>query len=80
MNRNKLLFGFALIVWFGVTAGRFVDARQPVAQQPPAPTSPAQKPPAQTPPAQTPPAQTPPATLPPGYAGTDTCVVCHEPE
>ena len=55
MNRNKLLFGFALIVWFGVTAGRFVDARQAGAQQPPAQTPPAQTPPAQTPPAQAPP-------------------------
>ena len=32
------------------------------------------------PPAQTPPAQAPPTNLPPGYAGTDTCVLCHEPE
>ena len=76
VNRNKLLFGFALIVWFGVTAGRFVDARQAsTTQQPPAQTAAGPA----TPP-KTPPAQAPPTTLPPGYAGTDTCVVCHEPE
>ena len=80
MNRNKLLFGFALIVWFGVTAGRLVDARQPGAQQAPAQTPPAKTPPAQTPPTQTPPAQAPPGQLPPGYAGADTCVLCHEAE
>ena len=75
MNRNKLLFGFALIVWFGVTAGRLVDARQAECA-----TATGATPPAQQTPAQTPPAQAPPTTLPPGYAGTDTCVVCHEPE
>ena len=85
MGRNKLLFGIALIVWFGVTASRLVDAwqpgtQQPPAQTPPAKTAPAQTPPAQTPPTQTPAAQAPPGQLPPGYAGTDTCVLCHEAE
>ena len=75
MNRNKLIVGLALIVWLGVIAGRLVDAQQPPAQQPPA-----QTPPPQTPPAQQPPAQTPPATLPPGYAGSDTCALCHDAE
>ena len=75
MNRNKLLFGIALSVWFGVTAGRLVDAKQAGTQQPPP-----QTPPAQAPPAQPAPTQAPPAPLLPGYAGTDTCVVCHEPE
>jgi DmsE family decaheme c-type cytochrome len=50
-------------------AGSLVNARQPGAQQPPA----------GAPPQQTVAVQ---ATkgLPPGYAGTDTCVTCHDPE
>ena len=79
MNRNKLLVGLALIVWLGVIAGRLVDARQPDAQQPPAQPPPTQAPPTQ-PPAQQPPAQPPAPTLPPGYAGSDTCALCHDAE
>ena len=88
MNRNKLLFGLALIVWLGVTAGRLVDASRQARSSPrrshprkrrPRKRRP-QTPPAQTPPAQTPPAQAAPGQLPPGYAGTDTCVLCHEAE
>ena len=78
VNRNPLLFRLGLIawiVWVGVTADRLVDA-----QQPPAGTAPAATTPAQAPPAQTPPAQATPTNLPPGYAGTDACVLCHEPE
>ncbi len=82
MTRNPLLFRLALIawiVWIGVTAGRLVDAQQPAAGTAPAATTPAQHR-RQTPPAQTPPAQATPVNLPPGYAGTDACVLCHEPE
>src|SRR5215203_2664612 len=47
-----------------------------------------QAPPAKAPPATPASAQTPPSTavsaqsapLPPGFAGTDTCVTCHDPE
>ena len=73
MNRNKLLIGVAVTIWFGVTAERFVDARQAGTQTPPAKPAPAQPPPSVSVAAQ-------PAPLPPGYAGTDTCVVCHDPE
>jgi DmsE family decaheme c-type cytochrome len=62
VNRNSLLFGLALIVWVGVTASRLVDAQQPAAAKAPAATT----------------TQTPPATLPAGYAGSDTCVLCHQ--
>ncbi len=65
MNRNKLLLGLALIAWFGVIGGRLVevDARQPGVQQAPAAT---------------PSPQAPPTTsTPAGYAGSETCVVCH---
>jgi DmsE family decaheme c-type cytochrome len=75
VNRNALLFVLALIVWVGVTAGRLVDAQQPLAAAAAAATRPVQAPPVQTPPA-----QAPPSTLPAGYAGTDTCVLCHESE
>jgi len=80
VNWHKLLVGLALIVWFGVIAGRLVDARQTAAQQPPAQQPPAQTPPKPTPPAQTPPTPAPPGQLPAGYAGTDTCVLCHDAE
>ena len=36
--------------------------------------------PAKPTPATPAPAQTPPSPLPPGFAGTDTCVTCHDPE
>ncbi len=80
MNRHKLLIGLALTVWFGVIAGRLVDARQTGAQQPPAQQPPAQTPPKPTPPTQTPPTPAPSGQLPAGYAGTDTCVLCHDAE
>ena len=80
MNWHKLLVGLALIVWFGVIAGRLVDARQTAAQQPPAQQPPAQTPPKPTPPTQTPPTPAQPGQLPAGYAGTDTCVLCHDAE
>ncbi len=82
VKRKPLLFGLSLIawiVWVGATASRLVDA-----QQPPAGTAlvvtPGQAPAANAPAAQTPPAKTAPGQLPPGYAGTDACVLCHEPE
>ena len=67
MTRDSVLFGLALIVWVGVTAGRLVDAQQPGAATAPAATTPVQTTPVQT-----------PSAPPPGYAGTDTCVLCHE--
>jgi DmsE family decaheme c-type cytochrome len=73
VNRNKLLIGLAVTIWFGVTAERFVDARQAGTQTPPATPAPAQPPPSISVAAQS-------APLPPGYAGTDTCVTCHDPE
>ncbi len=85
MYRNQLLFGLALIIWLGVTASRLVDARQADGPQAPqvsapqvsAPQAPAPQAPAPQAPAPAP-AQSTPAKLPPGYAGTDTCVLCHE--
>ena len=73
VNRNNLLLGLAFTLWFGVTASPLLTARQ-AAEQPPA------KP--QTPAKPQPPSTTAPATtqLPPGYAGTDTCIVCHDAE
>jgi DmsE family decaheme c-type cytochrome len=70
VTRNPLFFRLTLIVWVvwaGVTAGRVVDAQQPVTGTAPAASTPVQPPPAKT----------APATLPPGYAGTEACVLCH---
>jgi DmsE family decaheme c-type cytochrome len=83
VNRKPLLFGLSLIawiVWVGATASRLVDAQQPPAGTALAATTPGQAPAAKPPAAQTPPAKTAPGQLPPGYAGTDACVLCHEPE
>jgi DmsE family decaheme c-type cytochrome len=73
-----LHFGLALIAWVGVTAGRLVDAQQPTASAVTLATAAVQAPPAQTPTAVTPPAQAPPATPSGAYAGSDTCVLCHD--
>jgi DmsE family decaheme c-type cytochrome len=62
VNRNKLLFGLALTVWLGATAGPLVLATEPGPSPPPAPSPP----------------QKPTGTLPPGYVGADTCEICHE--
>jgi DmsE family decaheme c-type cytochrome len=88
VTRNPLLGLSATvwILWIGATASRLVDAQQPAPATPPAVTAPAspQQPPATPAPATAPPegaaAQAPPAALPAGYAGTDACLLCHEPE
>jgi len=38
VSRNTRLFGLAMILWVGVTAGRFVDAQQPAPRTAPAAT------------------------------------------
>src|SRR5205085_12394840 len=73
---NPLLLGLSLLVWtvwIGVTAIRIV-AQQPEAQTaaPAAAATPPQAPAAAP--------QGPAASLPAGYAGTDACVLCHEPQ
>ena len=78
------------MVWIGATASRLVDAQQPPAGTPPAQapatqTPATQKPATEKPATEKPAAQPPaapaaPATLPAGYAGTDACLLCHEPQ
>ena len=68
MKWPKFFIGLALLAWIGLLTGSLVNARQPEAQQaPPKPT-----------PAQQPAPQAPPAGLPPGYAGTASCIQCHD--
>jgi DmsE family decaheme c-type cytochrome len=62
MNRRRLLVGFALCFWIGITTARLVDAMQ--TSSPQSDTAPNGVPQA-------------PAPLPPGYAGSDTCAICH---
>ena len=66
VSRNSLLFGAALVLWVSVTAGSILNARQAGSQQPPASTSPPVA------------ASQGQPGVPPGYAGTDTCVTCHD--
>jgi DmsE family decaheme c-type cytochrome len=76
VNRYRFLLVLAGALLLGVLASRLVDAAArpdvsravPQAAAPPASQSP------QAPPVQAPPSQ------PGGYAGTETCVVCHEAE
>jgi DmsE family decaheme c-type cytochrome len=69
VNR-RLSFGLAVSLVVGITAGALLDARQSTTQQP-APAAPAAPAPAAAA------AQAPPAPAS-GYAGADTCALCHE--
>ena len=69
---NRFIFAAVVCFLVALPARQFLDARQVApAAQPPPPA--AQQPP---PPA----AQAPPPAAPaqPGYAGSDTCALCHE--
>ena len=72
VNRNNLLLGLAFTLWFGVTASPLVTARQATGQPPAKPQEPVKPQPSVTVAATT--------QLPPGYAGTDTCILCHDAE
>ena len=67
---NRLIWAFAACFVLGIPARQFLDAQPANAalQQAPAPATQA------APPAPAAPA----AQLPPGYAGADTCALCHE--
>src|SRR5262245_48215837 len=81
VNRFRIALGLVGTLLIGVLASRRVDAAQPtVAPSVPA-VVPAQAPPAALAPssAQAPSSQAP-ASPPAGYAGADTCVVCHTAE
>ena len=68
---NRLLFALAVCLVFSASARHMVDAQQPAAPAP-QPAAPAQKP------ATPAPQVTAPAAPPAGYAGSDTCALCHE--
>jgi DmsE family decaheme c-type cytochrome len=71
VRQHRLLIVFAASLWVGVITTHLVAARQ---------TTP-HKPPAQTPAAAAPAPATPaPGQPPAGYAGTDSCVLCHDAE
>ena len=61
-HRHRLLVGVVVCLWIGVTATRLVNAGPESPQQPAATAATAAQ---------------PPAPLPPGYAGADTCAICH---
>jgi DmsE family decaheme c-type cytochrome len=65
VRRHTLLSSLALLLWLGVTVSTLATARQQ-GGQPPSPPAAA--------------AQPPPTQLPAGYAGSDTCVLCHDPQ
>ena len=67
MKWPRFFIGLTLLAWIGLLTG-LVNARQPDTQQAPP----------KSPPAQQAPAQAPPAGLPPGYAGTASCIQCHD--
>ena len=60
-HRHRLLVGVVVCLWIGVTATRLVNAGPESPQQPAATAATAAQ----------------PAPLPPGYAGADTCAICH---
>jgi DmsE family decaheme c-type cytochrome len=64
---NRLLVGFAVCFVLAFPARHLVDAQQPAAQQPAAQQ-----------PAAKPPQVTAPAAPPTGYAGAETCALCHD--
>jgi DmsE family decaheme c-type cytochrome len=81
VNRFRIALGLVGTLLIGVLASRLVDAAQP-AVPPSVPSTTREAPSSpQTPSAsQAPSSPQAPASKPAGYAGADTCVVCHEAE
>jgi len=86
VNRFRIALGLAGTLLMGVLASRLVDAQQPVVP-PPVPAAAREAPVAlrlsaspQAPSSQAPSSPQAPASPPAGFAGADTCLVCHEAE